>query len=48
MLLLAGWRIEDLLDSARPELARFAAWAMHHRRRPAAHRVILRALELTE
>ncbi|HTN87063.1 MAG TPA: hypothetical protein VL242_25365 [Sorangium sp.] len=48
VLLLAGRRLEDLLDPARPELALFAAWAMHHRRGPAARRIVLRALELTE
>lgn len=37
-----------LLSTRRPELALFAAWAMHHRHGPRAQRVVKRALELTE
>lgn len=48
VLLLAGRRIEALLDPAHPELALFAAWAVHHRHGPAARRIVARALELTE
>ncbi|WP_437337800.1 hypothetical protein [Sorangium sp. So ce394] len=48
VLLLSGRRVEALLDPAHPELALFAAWAVHHRHGPAARRVVVRALELTE
>ncbi|WP_438043345.1 hypothetical protein [Sorangium sp. So ce128] len=48
VLLLAGRRVEALLDPMHPELALFAAWAVHHRRGPAARRIVIRALELTE
>ncbi|WP_437768550.1 hypothetical protein WMF27_13005 [Sorangium sp. So ce281] len=48
VLLLAGRRVEALLDPMHPELALFAAWAVHHRRGPAARRIVMRALELTE
>jgi len=45
---LAGKRIEGLLDPARPELALFAAWAMHDRHGPEAQRVVKRAVELVD
>ncbi|WP_437727459.1 hypothetical protein [Sorangium sp. So ce861] len=48
VLLLSGRRVEALLDPAHPELALFAAWAVHHRHGPAARRIVVRALELTE
>ncbi|WP_437335323.1 hypothetical protein [Sorangium sp. So ce394] len=48
VLLLSGRRVEALLDPAHPELALFAAWAVHHRHGPAARRIVVRALEVTE
>jgi hypothetical protein len=45
---LAGKRIDALLDPARPELALFAAWAMHDRQGPEARRVVTRAVELVD
>ena len=48
VLLLAGPALAALLDPAHPELALFAAWAMHQRHGPAARATVLRALELAD
>jgi hypothetical protein len=43
----AGREVADaLLDEGRPELALFAAWAMHERHGIRAHSVVRRALDL--
>jgi hypothetical protein len=43
VLLVAGRTIEALLDPAHPELALFAAWAVHDRRGPRARAIVQRA-----
>ncbi len=49
VLLLAGEsNLQKILDESRPELAFFAAWAMHPRHGGAARAVVLRALELSK
>ena len=48
VILLAGSRIEALLNPAHPELALFAAWAMQHRRGKEAIGVVKRALQLSD
>jgi hypothetical protein len=48
ILLLSKDHVEALLDPARPELAIFAAWARCRGHGPEAHRVAMRAIELTE
>jgi hypothetical protein len=47
VLHLAGPVLAALLDPEHPELAIFAAWAMHHRHGPRAKATVQRALELT-
>jgi hypothetical protein len=44
---LTGDTAEQLLDEERPELAFFAAFAMHERHGKTARRVVTRALQLT-
>ena len=48
IVLLAGRRVEALLDPAHPELALFAVWAMQDRRGKAARRVVERAISLSD
>ena len=48
VILLAGKRVEALLDPAHPELALFAAWAMQYRRGKEARRVVEQAIDLSE
>ena len=48
VLRLGPNEVQKLLDPAHPELALFAAWAMHHRHGPKARAVIEEAIELTE
>jgi hypothetical protein len=48
VILLAGRRVEALLDPEHPELALFAAWAMQDRRGKEARRVVERAIDLSE
>ena len=40
--------VKLLLDEQRPELALFAAWAMHHRHGPKARDVVEQAIKVTE
>lgn len=40
--------VRALLDEQHPELALFAAWAMHHRHGPRAREIVEQAIELTE
>lgn len=48
VLTLGMKEVEALLDQQHPELALFAAWAMHHRHGSKAREVVERAIELTE
>ena len=48
VLHLGPTQVRKLLDPAHPELALFAAWAMHHRHGPKAREVVEQAIELTE
>jgi hypothetical protein len=48
VLLVGAEQAEELLDEAHPELAFFAAWAMHDRKDAKAVRVVERALGVTE
>ncbi len=48
VILLTPNNAKDMLDETCPELAFFAAWAVHRRHGPLARRIVERALEITE
>ena len=47
VLFLGEKEVERLLDEHKPELAFFAAWAMHGRHGPEAQKVLVQAVDLT-
>jgi hypothetical protein len=48
VLHLSAAKVKLLLDPQHPELAYFAAWAMHHRHGPRAKEVVEQAIDVTE
>ncbi len=48
VVLLTEKEARTLLATGRPELAFFAAWAMHHRHGPVAMKIVQEAIELTD